>query len=57
MSNVTIALFFGIGFAAWVYSKIYRSTGGNNRSSLVVAASSGFVLFLFVLIALNLIFN
>lgn len=57
MNNVTIALLVGIGFSAWVYSKVYRSTGGNNKSSIIVAGSSGFILFLFVLIVLNLIFN
>lgn len=55
-SNFTVALLAGIGLGGWIYSKVYRSTGGNNRSALTVAGASGFVLFLLVLVVLGLIF-
>jgi hypothetical protein len=54
MSNLTIAIIFGIGFSGWVYSKIYRSTGGNNKSAITAAAGSGFVVgfILFILLSM-----
>lgn len=41
MSNLTIGIIFGIGFAGWVYSKLMRRTGGNTSSSLIAAILSG----------------
>ena len=40
-SNLTIGLLMGVGFGAWVYSKIYRSSGGNNKNALIVAGFAG----------------
>jgi hypothetical protein len=40
-SNLTIGFLFGVGFAGWVYSKLMRSTGGNTKNSLIVAACAG----------------
>lgn len=40
-SNLTIGFLFGAGFAAWVYSKVNRSTGGNTQSALIVAGCAG----------------
>jgi len=48
-----IGFFAGVGFAAWVYSKVQRQTGGNTSNSLIVAAGSGFILFLIVVVALH----
>ncbi|MES2971735.1 MAG: hypothetical protein V4702_05435 [Patescibacteria group bacterium] len=41
MSNVTVGLLMGIGFAAWVYSKLMHSTGGNTKNALIVATCAG----------------
>ena len=41
MSNMLIGFIFGIGFAGWVYSKIYRSTGGNTQNAIIVAGVAG----------------
>lgn len=43
MSNTLIAMLMGAGFAAWVYSKVMRSTGGNTQSALIAAGASGFL--------------
>jgi hypothetical protein len=40
-SNLTIGFLLGAGFGAWVYSKMYRSTGGNTKNALVVATIAG----------------
>lgn len=40
-SNLTIGFLFGAGFAAWVYSKMLRSTGGNAKSAAIVAGCAG----------------
>jgi len=40
-SNLTIGFLLGVGFAGWVYSKLMRSTGGNTKNSLIVAACAG----------------
>lgn len=53
-SNVMIGFLAGIGFAAWVFSKMQRQTGGNTSNSLVVAGGAGLVLFLLVITALAL---
>lgn len=41
-----IGFLAAVGFAAWVFSKMQRQTGGNTTNSLVVAAGAGLVLFL-----------
>lgn len=56
MPNVVVALFFTAGASTWIYSKMYRRTGGNNKSSLTVAGACAVVIFLFamaVLAAIN----
>ena len=47
-SNMMIGFLAGIGFAAWVFAKMQRQTGGNTSNSLVVAGGAGLVLFLLV---------
>jgi hypothetical protein len=56
LSNVTVALLFGIGAGAWIYAKTYRGSGGNNKSALTVAGIGGGLLFLLVLMILTAIF-
>lgn len=55
MSNVMVSFLLGLGFSAWVYSKIYRSTGGNNKSALIVAGASSLTMFIFMMILLSFI--
>lgn len=55
MSNYTIALLLSLGASAWIYNKVYRSTGGNTKSSLVVAGSAALLLFLVTVTLLGMI--
>lgn len=57
MSDILIALLATLGAGTWIYSKIYRSTGGNTKSSLIFAAASGLVIFLAVTTLLKAIFG
>lgn len=41
MSNQFVALMFGIGAGGWTYYKMMRQTGGNTKSSLLIAALAG----------------
>ena len=43
--NLMVSFFAGAGVAAWVYTKIMRSSGGNTQSSLIVAGAAGVVAF------------
>ncbi len=55
-SNLTIGLLLGAGCAAWVYSKMMRSTGGNTQNSLIVAAFAGIGAMLAIITILGAIF-
>lgn len=55
-SNLTIGLMLGVGFGTWVYSKIYRSTGGNNQNAIVVGVAAGVSTLIVTLIILGLVF-
>jgi hypothetical protein len=50
-----VSLLLGVGFSGWVYSKIYRKTGGNNQKSVTVAAASGLVAFMAMMIIMSII--
>lgn len=56
-SNLTIGLIAGLGLAAWIYSKIMRSSGGNTRSALIVASSGGVGAMVLITIILGIIFK
>lgn len=56
MSNAMIGFLFAVGFSAWLYARMQRSTGGNTKSSVIVAACSGLIAFLFITIVLGMIF-
>lgn len=45
MPSVVIALFFAIGIAAWVYSKVTRRTGGLTKSDMTVTIIVGVLVF------------
>ena len=55
-SDVTVALLFTVGASAWIYSKMYRSSGGNTTNALVVTAGAALLLFLFSLTLMKAIF-
>jgi hypothetical protein len=55
-SNITIGLLAGLGFGAWVYGKLMRSTGGNTQNALVGAGAVAFITFLLILTTLALLF-
>lgn len=57
MSNYLIAFMLGAGAGTWIYNKMYRKTGGNQTSSLVVGGLSGFLLFLTMLVILAIVSN
>jgi hypothetical protein len=57
MNNTTIGILFGLGFGAWIYSKVYRSTGGNSKSAILVAGGAGLVAFLLIVTLLGIIFK
>jgi hypothetical protein len=52
MSYWIIAGLAAIGIATWLYIKVLRSTGNNTKSSLIVAAISGLLLFFLLWLAL-----
>lgn len=41
MSSVLFGFLIGASAAAWIYSKLMNSTGGNTKSALIVAGSAG----------------
>ncbi len=41
-----VALLVGVGVGTWVYTKILRSTGGNTKSTLIVAGVTGVGVFI-----------
>lgn len=51
-----IGFLFAVGFSAWLFARMQRSTGGNTKSSIIVAAGAGLVSFLFIVIVLGMIF-
>ena len=55
-SNLTLGLLLGAGCAAWVYSKMMRSTGNNTQNSLIVAASAGVGAMVLIMILLGIFF-
>jgi hypothetical protein len=56
-SNLTIGLIAGAGVAAWVYSKMYRSTGGNSKNAVIVAACAGLGTLVLLVTILGIVFK
>lgn len=56
MSPLLMALIVGISATTWVYTKEFRRTGGNTKSSATVAGGAGFMLFLICLALFSSIF-
>jgi|GEM_PF-5093643 len=55
-SNNVTGLFFGVGFAGFVYYHMMRRTGGNAKISVGAAAFAGLVGFFVISSLLGLIF-
>lgn len=55
MSNFLIALLFGAGAAAWIYSKLMKSTGGRTKDSLLAAGGIGLLVVLVVWFLLGML--
>lgn len=55
MSNTIIGFMMGLGVATWAYSKIMRSSGGNAKNSLIVAASAGIAASIIMILVMNAI--
>lgn len=53
MPPIVVGLMLGAGAAAWVYSKVMRSTGGNIQNSLVVAGIAGVAAMILIMALLN----
>lgn len=49
MTNSVIGLLVAVSLATWLYTKLMRRSGGNIRSSLIVAGLAGIVVFIIVL--------
>lgn len=56
MSNGMISLLTALGIGAWIYAKMYRSSGGNRVNAMVVSGGAGLVVFLAMMAILNAIF-
>lgn len=56
MSNVVVALIAAIGASAWIYSKLYRSTGNNNKSAITASVLAFVLIFLFLWLLMNMLF-
>lgn len=55
MSGVAIALLASLGAGTWIYTKMMRSTGGITQNALIVAGTSAFIIFLFLVITIKMI--
>ena len=48
MANSLVAFLAAVGTATWLYTLFMRRTGGNTKSSLIVAAVIGVIVFVMV---------
>lgn len=55
-SNLTVGFLLGIGFAAWVYNQMMRSTGNNTKNALTVAAIAGVCAMFLTIVLLGIFF-
>lgn len=55
MGNSLIAFLVAVSATVWVYTKMDRKTGGNIKSTAIVAGTAGLFAFLLVFFALGLI--
>lgn len=57
MPPFAVGIMLAAGVGAWVYAKINRSTGGDMKSSLIVAVIAGIFSFVIIVMALSFIDN
>lgn len=57
MSNLLIAFLLAVGCGGWIYSKMYRRSGGLTQQALIVAGVSGLVILLIAWSLLNMILD
>lgn len=57
MSVVVIAFLMALGGGGWIYTYFMRTSGSNTGRSLVAAAVSGILIFIFLIAALNFGFS
>jgi hypothetical protein len=55
MSNLIIALLFGVGSGGWIYNKLLRTTGNNKRNALIGAVIAALLLAIFLYLILGTI--
>ena len=55
MGNSLIALFFAVGAGTWIYAKLMKNTGGNQRSSIIASGLIAVLLFVVGLVVLNMV--
>jgi len=53
MGNGLTAFLISIGISAWIFNKIYKTTGGDTSRSLSAAAVAGVLIFLISLTILG----
>jgi hypothetical protein len=56
-SNLTVGIIGGLGVGAWVYNKQYRSTGGNVKNTLILAAVAGLFSMVVIITLLSIFFK
>ncbi|HSX46810.1 MAG TPA: hypothetical protein VLF87_02365 [Patescibacteria group bacterium] len=56
-TNLTIGFLAGAGFAGWVYSKLYRSSGGNSRNAAIGALCAGLAVMVILTAILSAVFK
>ena len=58
MSGILISLLAAVSMTVWVYTKLARRTGVDNRKGAVIGAlAAGFMIFLFFFTLLKFILN
>lgn len=53
MSAGTIGLFAGLGVGAYIYSLMYKNTGGNTQTAGIVAAIAGAFTWVLLTVVIN----
>jgi hypothetical protein len=56
-TDLTIGFLVGVSLAAWVYTKLMRSSGGNTKSAAVAAFITGLLALIIVTAVLGLVFK
>lgn len=57
LSDGLTALLFGVGFGAWVYYKVSRTSGGHHQSSVTAGLAAGLGGFFVIFTLLKLVLH